>query len=366
MSPDKQQRTIGDLTLSLAHPKLLKSFNTWLVGGAYSPRSFSRTADYSVTVEKKKAPILEPEASQGEDVEKQSAKEQNEQKQGKSRARCQARHHYVRKSTTGQHSLDPVASRLKAANSEQCEKPPEESSEPLQESTNKLKISVRSKKMSASTTSNLTNFNFSEFDRQLQHREQLKNTLIDKSGTSSYQTLFPPLFSPYDRTPNIIRTWTEIKGTIDPSERSPRRPIATPKVPVTESNPITVIKNGATAQHRHKPRIPGQQAFMPTGSTVTAYRVFTNYRLALDLADGADEEALKKQLQMQVHYGIPTTSDDTVLGMHKRRSSKGGVKDFRSATAPSGYLNNQSSDDQLGKRLSLSATMVHGEQVAKG
>ncbi|KAJ9450579.1 hypothetical protein DIPPA_09367 [Diplonema papillatum] len=107
----------------------------------------------------------------------------------------------------------------------------------------------------------------------------LKSSLIDQITQSNYISMFPPLFTPYDRKNTMLRGWD---GAM--------------KRYYTEFDPQTLQREAGFEQEpvvaacSRKPPASGRPGFYPTGHSVNAYRHYTNYRLALESERAARQQ----------------------------------------------------------------------------
>eukprot|EP00760_Papus_ankaliazontas_P005066 PhM_4_TR12371/c0_g1_i1/m.14002 len=99
-------------------------------------------------------------------------------------------------------------------------------------------------------------------------RRRLKSSMLEDAANSTYVTLFPPMFTPYDREVTHNRGFNDGVRTYHDTcmARAPTQQLRTIADIATQN---TSLRGGD-----HK-------AFFPTGAPSTAYRHFTNYRLAV-------------------------------------------------------------------------------------
>mmetsp|Transcript_112074 Transcript_112074/g.194607 ORF Transcript_112074/g.194607 Transcript_112074/m.194607 type:complete len:360 (-) Transcript_112074:502-1581(-) len=276
-SPQKRLK-IGDLSLSLAHPKLLKSFNTWLVGGNYSsPRKFG---DFTAMGEKNRPVCLDQELLEEEQRKDEKLRERIAEKQEKLKAeRNKPKHMYLDKKAGLVTNYESTSTRSRATGTH-AEDSSQRSDRRCKSGSKRQPISTSGSPVQAMEQMRQTRLQ--QMQQQQERRETLKLELLAQSATSSYQTLFPPLFAPFDKTPPVVQTWVEMKDLPGTAARSPRKPESPKRVPVGETNSLSILKHG------HGRRRAGNNAFMPTGSTSTAYRCYTNYQMAVELVHNDD------------------------------------------------------------------------------
>eukprot|EP00756_Hemistasia_phaeocysticola_P007024 Hpha_TRINITY_DN14093_c0_g2::TRINITY_DN14093_c0_g2_i1::g.44147::m.44147 len=124
-----------------------------------------------------------------------------------------------------------------------------------------------------------------------QPRQELKSSLVSHASRSHYCSMFPPLFSPYDRASGtrMMRGWgsgvqeyykhMSSDGTAPPEAGTG----ASPRVSVSPHKAAVVDVQVPKPSPVKRPRgLAGQPGFYPTGTTVNALRHFTNYRLAIE------------------------------------------------------------------------------------
>lgn len=106
-------------------------------------------------------------------------------------------------------------------------------------------------------------------ENELSLRERLQKSFAQTTAAHAYGTLFPPLLTPYSRPCNFLRFAPERSST----------PPANPEIPQAQTikppPPREYFSVAKSDRHRPQPR-SGPQAFLPTGSAATAYRLLAN------------------------------------------------------------------------------------------
>eukprot|EP00759_Apiculatamorpha_spiralis_P044798 PhF_6_TR41669/c0_g1_i1/m.63173 len=105
-------------------------------------------------------------------------------------------------------------------------------------------------------------------------RMGLKSSLLEQAANSSYVSLFPPMFTPMDHAPHHLRGWHRNISTYH--DNLVARPVTNETRTFADIHYAPTVKRGESAPN----------AFQPTGNASTAYRHFTNYKLAVMTTQG--------------------------------------------------------------------------------
>eukprot|EP00755_Sulcionema_specki_P009162 Sspe_Gene.42928::Locus_20884_Transcript_1_1_Confidence_1.000_Length_1345::g.42928::m.42928 len=145
-------------------------------------------------------------------------------------------------------------------------------------------------------------------NRMPEVRVQLKSSLVEHATQSNYISMFPPLFTPYDRSNNLMRGWggavKEYYEKTGKSATSGPPPPTLTQPPEEHDNLLGLAKKPL----RRAKGVAGKPGFYPTGTSVTAYRHYTNYRLALELDHQMQEHSGKSLQQLfRAHASQPRT-----------------------------------------------------------
>eukprot|EP01062_Namystynia_karyoxenos_P067029 TRINITY_DN60926_c0_g1_i1.p1 TRINITY_DN60926_c0_g1~~TRINITY_DN60926_c0_g1_i1.p1 ORF type:complete len:490 (+),score=83.07 TRINITY_DN60926_c0_g1_i1:73-1470(+) len=301
-----------------ANPQVRKHFNTWLVGGTYSQRRLLAARP--------------PPLPRSEGTEKVKSNI------GHLRQRLVDRSRKERRQNSARNRVPPL--RLRLGDQTKSPRRAAESAEASGEhpATSRRAVAVPAAKPvtrpataprpPASSPRQL------ELQAQQHPRAQLKSSLVDHASHSSYISMFPPLFTPYDRAAGsrMMRGWG---SGVQEYYRDIDRMAASGPSPNPEPAPAP-SRAGILAQQTTRVKRPrglaGQPGFYPTGTTATAWRVFTNWRLAME---GDQEEHERQGLER------PSGSASRGLRMLKAQHRKQGSRPA-SGAGPAGQQSPQS------------------------
>ena len=245
--------------------KTVKEFNTWLVGGTYMMKQNDITPPplpKSQSSEKLKLKI--------DEMKRKLQEGHRKPLRDKAALKAQPADGCAQKQPTSARGARHKAEKAEAAE----------------------KAALTDKGMRPNTTEQAANL-----------RLQLKTSLIDSLTQSNYISMFPPLFTPYDRANTMLRGW-------DPDMKKYYEKKTTAK---KAGDALEVAKPPSVSKRPSHQGKAGRPGFYPTGSryggtpfcpppplpstpllarrdatchhtrSVNAYRHFTNYRLALEL-----------------------------------------------------------------------------------
>ena len=262
---------VGDATTRLdvrARGKAALEFNAWVVGGSYSKNRVKRNQMKIEQVRRKEdagdeieAQLLAKLAARKEAIRAEQAKELKEYKPKVAEAFREDR-------------------RVEAA--ERSGRSPRRG-----DSRGSPKKSPRKPSRPATVEGERAAEHDKALDAARTLRTRLKESFEQTTQNHLYGTLFPPLLTPYARPMTFIRQ--------DASGAAHRSPRADPNfsVPASAAAPPKEPFSLAAQRPKRAQPLTGPKAFMPTGSSTTAYRHFTNYgSLARLTSNAADEEQL--------------------------------------------------------------------------
>eukprot|EP01065_Artemidia_motanka_P021232 TRINITY_DN25360_c0_g1_i1.p1 TRINITY_DN25360_c0_g1~~TRINITY_DN25360_c0_g1_i1.p1 ORF type:complete len:472 (+),score=74.53 TRINITY_DN25360_c0_g1_i1:51-1418(+) len=264
---------------------VLKNFNTWLIGGNYSHKKL---------LQARPPPLPRSESSERikHKIGEMRANLMRQSRQGKQAGRTAHRYvnMHLRRGDRSTADPGPGADSAPPSARDAGDKDPE-----------KVKPASRPNTAPRPTAQR------GQQQQEPDQRRQLKTSLVDHASQSAYVSMFPPLFTPYDRAAGsrMMRGWgSGVQRYYRDIGESPRPAQSVVMASASwggaaqSEEPATVGDSqlGVVRSPVKRPRgLAGQPGFYPTGTTVNAYRHYTNYRLALE-SDQNSAEASGRRL----------------------------------------------------------------------